>query len=167
MMLGLSLSAFTLLHVVISLIAIAADLAVMFGLLGSRLMPGMTAVFLLTTILTSVTGLMFPFTQLLPSHVISIVSLVLLALACVALYGMKLSGAWRRIYVVTALLSLYLNVFVFVIQGFLKVPTLAAMAPGNPPTGPAFAVVQGLILVVFVVMIVGAWRRFRPMPAYA
>ena len=167
MMLGLSLSAFTLLHVVISLIAIAAGLAVMFGLLGSRLMPGMTAVFLLTTILTSVTGLMFPFTQLLPSHVISIVSLVLLALACVALYGMKLSGAWRRIYVVTALLSLYLNVFVFVIQSFLKVPPLTALAPGNPPTGPVFAVVQGVVLVVFALAIVGAWRRFRPVVSFA
>jgi len=167
MMLGLSLSAFTILHVIISLIAIAAGFAVLFGLLGSSHMPAMTAVFLLFTILTSVTGFMFPFTQLLPSHMIGILSLLLLAVACVALYGMKLSGAWRRIYVVTALLSLYLNVFVFVIQGFLKVPTLAALAPGNPPTGPVFAVVQGLVLVFFAVVIVGAWRRFRPVASFA
>jgi hypothetical protein len=167
MMLGLSLSAFTILHVIISLIAIAAGLAVMFGLLGASHMPAMTAIFLLFTILTSVTGFMFPFTQLLPSHMIAILSLVLLAAACVALYVMKLSGAWRRIYVVTALLSLYLNVFVFVIQGFLKVPTLTALAPGNPPTGPVFAVVQGVVLVFFAVVIVGAWRRFRPVASFA
>jgi hypothetical protein len=167
MMLGLSLSAFTILHVIISLIAIAAGLAVMFGLLGSSHMPAMTAIFLLFTILTSVTGFMFPFTQLLPSHMIAILSLALLAAACVALYVMKLSGAWRRIYVVTALLSLYLNVFVFVIQGFLKVPTLTALAPGNPPTGPVFAVVQGVVLVFFAVVIVGAWRRFRPVASFA
>jgi len=167
MMLGLSLSAFTILHVIISLIAIAAGLAVLFGLLGSSHMPAMTAIFLLLTILTSVTGFMFPFTQLLPSHMIAILSLVLLAVACVALYVMKLSGAWRRIYVVTALLSLYLNVFVFVIQAFLKVPALTALAPGNPPTGPVFAVVQGLVLVVFAVAVVGAWRRFRPVASFA
>jgi len=94
-------------------------------------------------------------------------SLVLLAVACVALYVQKLSGAWRWIYVVTALLSLYLNVFVFVIQSFLKVPALTALAPGNPPTGPVFGVVQGLVLLFFVVLIVGAWRRFRPAPAFA
>jgi len=166
-MLGLSLSAFTILHVIISLIAIAAGLAVMVGLLGSNRMPALTAIFLLFTILTSVTGLMFPFTQLLPSHMIAILSLVLLALACVALYVMKLSGAWRRIYVVTALLSLYLNVFVLIIQSFLKVPALTALAPGNPPTGPVFAVVQGVVLVVFAVVIVGAWRRFRPVASFA
>ena len=167
MMLGLSLSAFTTLHVVISLIAIVSGFVVMFGLLGSNRMPALTAIFLLFTILTSVTGFMFPFTQLLPSHMIGILSLVLLAVACVALYVQKLSGAWRWIYVVTALLSLYLNVFVFVIQAFLKVPALTALAPGNPPTGPVFGVVQGLVLLFFVVLIVGAWRRFRPAPAFA
>jgi len=167
MMLGLSLSAFTILHVIISLIAIATGLAVMVGLLGSNRMPALTAIFLLFTILTNVTGLMFPFTQLLPSHMIAILSLVLLAVACVALYVMKLSGAWRRIYVVTALLSLYLNVFVLIIQSFLKVPALTALAPGNPPTGPVFAVVQGVVLVVFAVVIVGAWRRFRPVASFA
>ena len=167
MILGLSLSAFTLLHVIISLIAIAAGLVVMIGLFGSSRMPVLTAIFLLFTILTSVTGFLFPFTQLLPSHMIGILSLVLLAVACIALYAMKLSGPWRGVYVLTALISLYLNVFVLVIQSFLKIPSLQVLAPGNPPTGPVFAVVQGLILVVFVAVIVGAWRRFRPMPAYA
>ena len=167
MILGLSLSAFTLLHVIISLIAIAAGLVVMIGLFGSSRMPVLTAIFLLFTILTSATGFLFPFTQLLPSHMIGILSLVLLAVACIALYAMKLSGPWRGVYVLTALISLYLNVFVLVIQSFLKIPSLQVLAPGNPPTGPVFAVVQGLILVVFVAVIVGAWRRFRPMPAYA
>ena len=162
MMLGLSLSAFTILHVIISLIAIVSGIIVMFGLLGSNRMPGLTAIFLLFTILTSPTGFLFPFEKLLPSHMIGILSLVLLAIACIALYVMKLSGPWRRIYVVTALLSLYFNVFVLVIQSFLKIPALTAVAPGNPPSGPVFAVAQGVVLVFFVLMIIGAWRRFRP-----
>src|SRR5260370_14001335 len=107
MVLGMSLSTFTLLHVVISLIAIVAGIIVMFGMLGSNRMPGLTAIFLLFTILTSATGFLFPFEKLLPSHMIGILSLVLLAIACVALYIMKLSGAWRWVYAVTALLSLY------------------------------------------------------------
>ncbi len=90
---------------------------------------------------------------------------MLLAIACFALYGKKLSGAWRWIYVVTALISLYLNVFVLVIQSFLKVPALHALAPSVPPAEPAFAVVQGIVLVFFVFVIIGAVRRFRP--AYA
>jgi hypothetical protein len=100
--------------------------------------------------------------KLLPSHIIGILSLVLLAIACVALYGAKLSGMWRWIYVVTALVSLYLNVFVLVIQSFLKVPALSAVAPGNPPAGPVFAIVQGIVLLFFVLVTIGAIRRFRP-----
>jgi hypothetical protein len=163
MTLGLSLSAFTMLHVIISLIGIVSGIVVLFGLLGSHRMPGWTALFLLTTILTSATGFGFPFTQLLPSHMIGILSLVLLAIACIALYGMKLTGAWRWIYAVTAMIALYLNIFVLIIQGFLKIPALTALAPGNPPSGPVFAVVQGLVLVVFVIVIVGTVRRFRPL----
>ena len=165
MLLGLSLPAFTMVHVVISLIGILAGIAVMFGLLNSKPMPGLTAIFLLFTVLTSVTGFMFPFTALLPSHMVGILSLVLLAIACLALYGMKLGGVWRPVYVVTAMVSLYLNVFVLVIQSFLKIPALQALAPAvppNPPSGPVFAAVQGIVLVFFAVMIIGAWRRFRP-----
>ena len=162
MVLGMSLSAFTTLHVVISLIAILAGLIVMFGMLGSNPMPGLTAIFLLFTILTSATGFLFPFNGVTPGDVVGALSLVLLLIACIALYVMKLSGGWRWIYVVTALVSLYLNVFVLVIQSFLKIPALTALAPGNPPTGPVFAVVQGIVLVFFVVMIIGAVRRFRP-----
>ncbi len=167
MILGMSLSAFTTLHVIISLIAIVSGVVVMFGLLGSSRMPGLTAIFLLLTILTSATGFLFPFEKLLPSHMIGILSLVLLAIACIALYVTQLSGAWRWIYVLTAMISLYLNVFVLVIQSFLKVPALTALAPGNPPSGPVFAVVQGVVLVVFAIVIIGGVRRFRPMPTYA
>ncbi len=163
MMLGLSLSTFTAVHVIISLIAIVSGIVVMFGMLGSNRMPGLTAIFLLFTILTSVTGFGFPFEKLLPSHMVGILSLILLVIACIALYVMHLAGPWRWIYMVTALVSLYLNVFVLVIQSFLKIPALHELAPGNPPAGPAFAVVQGVVLLFFVVMIVADWRRFRPM----
>ena len=108
------------------------------------------------------TGFLFPFEGFKPSYVIAGLSLVLLLIACIALYGMKLSGAWRWIYVLTALLSLYFNVFVLVIQSFLKIPALTVLAPGNPPSGPAFAVVQGLVLLFFVLVIIGTVRRFRP-----
>ena len=167
MVLGMSLATFTLVHVIISLIAIAAGFVVLSGLLGSNRMAGMTALFLITTILTNATGFLFPFEKLLPSHIIALLSLVLLAIACIALYGMKLSGAWRWIYVVTALLSLYFNVFVLVIQSFLKIPALTALAPGNPPAGPVFAVAQGVVLVFFIVVIIGSVRRFRPLQVYA
>src|SRR5882672_12899928 len=132
MILGMSLSTFVTVHVIISLIAIVSGLFVMFGLLTSNSMPGLTAIFLLFTILTSATGFLIPpllSEKLLPSHMVGALSLVLLAIACIALYGMKLSGAWRWIYAVTAMLSLYLNVFVLVI--------------------------------------IGAVRRFRPMPSFA
>ena len=170
MILGMSLSTFVTVHVIISLIAIVAGIIVMFGLLTSKSMPGLTAIFLLFTILTSATGFLIPpllSEKLLPSHMVGALSLVLLAIACIALYGMKLSGAWRWIYAVTALLSLYLNIFVLVIQGFLKVPALHALAPGEPPGGPVFAVVQLIVLVFFVIVIIGAVRRYRPMPTFA
>jgi hypothetical protein len=165
MILGMSTATFVLVHVVISLIAIVAGVVVMFGMLGSKRQPGLTAIFLLLTILTSATGFLIPplvSDKLLPSHVIGGLSLALLAIACIALYVMRLAGAWRWIYVLTALLALYFNVFVLAIQSFLKIPALTALAPGNPPSGPVFAVVQGIVLVLFVVMIIGAWRRFRP-----
>jgi hypothetical protein len=162
MVLGLSLATFTLVHVIISLAAIASGFIVLFGLFGSNRMSGMTALFLVTTILTSLTGFLFPFTQLLPSHVIGIISLVLLATACIALYAMRLSGAWRWVYVVAAMASLYLNVFVLLIQAFLKVPALHALAPSIPPAEPPFLVVEGLVLGFFVIAIIGAVRRFRP-----
>jgi hypothetical protein len=162
MMLGLSLSAFTTLHVIISLIAIVAGLIVMFGMLGLHKPGTLTAIFLLFTILTSVTGFMFPNDTVTPGIIIGILSMILLAIACVALYAMHLAGVWRPIYVVTALASLYLNVFVLGVQSFLKIPALHEFAPGNPPAGPAFAAVQGIVLAFFAVMIFRVWRRFKP-----
>jgi hypothetical protein len=170
MILGMSLSMFVTVHVIISLIGIVAGIIVMLGMLGSNRMPGLTAVFLLFTILTSATGFLIPplvSEKLLPSHMIGALSLVLLAVACFALYGQKLSGGWRWIYVLTALSSLYLNVFVLVIQSFLKVPALHALAPSVPPSEPPFAIAQGIVLLFFVIMIIGALRRYRPMPAFA
>lgn len=161
----MSVATLILIHTIISLIAIVAGIVVMFGMLGSKRQDGLTAIFLLFTILTSATGFVIPplpSEKLLPSHMIGLLSLALLAIACIALYVMKLAGPWRWIYVVTALVSLYLNVFVLVIQSFLKVPFLHALAPSVPPAEPPFAVVQGIVLVFFVVMIIGAWRRFRP-----
>jgi len=162
MVLGMSLSTFTLVHVIISLIGIVSGFIVLFGLFGSHRLPGMTALFLITTILTSVTGFLFPFDKLLPSHMVGIVSLIVLAIACFALYVMKLSGPWRWIYTLTAMIALYLNVFVLVIQSFLKIGPLHALAPSVPPSEPPFAVVQGVVLVFFVIAIIGAVRRFRP-----
>ena len=166
MILGMSLSTFTAVHVIISLIAILSGLFVMFGLLGSNRKPSLTATFLLFTILTSATGFLFPFDKLLPSHMIGIVSLLLLGIACIALYVMKLSGAWRCIYVLTAMIALYLNVFVLVIQSFLKLGPLHALAPSIPPSEPPFAVAQGIVLLFFVIVIIGAVRRSGPAPLY-
>jgi hypothetical protein len=170
MILGLSLSTFVTVHVIISLIGIAAGFIVMFGMLGSNRMPGWTALFLLLTILTSATGFLIPplvSEKLLPSHMIGVLSLILLAIACFALYGQKLSGSWRWIYVLTALLAQYFNVFVLVIQSFLKVGPLHALAPSVPPSEPPFAVAQGIVLVFFIIFIIGALRRFKPAPRFA
>jgi hypothetical protein len=170
MILGMSLSTFVTVHVIISLIGIAAGFVVMFAMLGSNRMPGWTAIFLLLTILTSTTGFLIPpllFDKLLPSHMIGVLSLILLAIACYALYGARLSGSWRWIFVVTALLAQYFNVFVLVIQSFLKVGPLHALAPSVPPSEPPFAIAQGIVLVFFIIVIIGAIRRFRPAPRFA
>jgi hypothetical protein len=117
-------------------------------------------VFLLTTILTSATGFLFPFTKLLPSHVVGIISLVLLAIATFALYCSRLAGVWHPIFTVTATLSLYLNVFVLVVQSFLTIPLLNALAPTQ--TEPAFLIAQAATLLVFFVLTILATMRFRP-----
>jgi hypothetical protein len=154
-----------LIHVVISLIAIVTGFVVMSGMLTSNRMPGMTAIFLATTILTSATGFIIPpflYDKFLPSHAFGIISLVLLAVACFALYSQNLSGKWRWIYVLTALISLYLNTFVLVIQSFLKIPALSALAPGNPPAGPVFGMAQLIVLAFFAFMTFRAVKRYHP-----
>jgi hypothetical protein len=160
MLLGMSLETFTLVHVLISLVGIGAGFGVLFGLLHSVPSVGWTGFFLASTILTSVTGFMFPFAGFLPSHGFAAISVVLLAVALFALYGRRLAGPWRWIYVVTAIVALYLNVFVLLAQMFLRLPALAALAPGG--SGLSFAVTQGLVLLVFILLIVMAARRFHP-----
>jgi hypothetical protein len=165
MLLGMSLSAFTLLHVLISLIGIVTGLVVALGMLQSRRMPGWTALFLASTVATSVTGFLFPAQRVLPSHIVGALSLLILAVALFALYGRQLAGAWRGTYVVTALAALYLNVFVLIVQGFVKVGPLHALAPTQ--SEPAFVVAQCVALVLFVVIGYRAFRAFRPAAAPA
>ncbi len=160
MTLGMSLETFTLVHVLISLLGIGAGFGVLFGLMQSVPSGGWTVLFLASTVLTSVTGFMFPFTTFLPSHGVAVISVVLLAVALFALYGRRLAGAWRGVYVVTAVLALYFNVFVLVVQLFLRLPALNALAPKGAE--PAFAITQGIVLLVFVALIIAAAIRFRP-----
>jgi hypothetical protein len=160
MILGMSTATFTLVHVVICLIGIASGLAVLYGMLTSDRLDSWTAVFLLTTVLTSVTGFFFPFSHLLPSHIVGIISLVVLAVAILARYALHMAGVWRWIYVVTALLALYFNVFVLVVQSFEKVPALKALAPTQ--SEPPFAVAQLVVLALFVVLTIFAVKKFHP-----
>lgn len=162
MTLGLTLPVFTLVHIAISLIGIAAGFGVLFGFLASRESPGWTKVFLLFTILTSVTGFMFPFDKVLPSHVTGAISLGVLALALVALYGRRLAGPWRWVYVVTAVAALYLNTFVLVVQTFIKNPALKELAPTQSEA--PFAITQGLVLLAFIALGTLAVRRYHPEP---
>jgi amino acid transporter len=156
----MSLQTFTTFHVIISLIGIATGLVVMFGMWKSMKLPAWTAIFLVTTIATSVTGFMFPFTKIGPPHIFGVISLVVLAFTLVAYYGKKLAGAWRWIYVVTALVALYLNCFVGVVQTFLKIPAFHQLAPqGNEPP---FAIAQGILLLFFVAGGYLAAKKFRP-----
>ena len=154
-----SLSPFTKLHVVISLIGIVSGLVVMFGLLARQKLNRWTALFLISTVATSVTGFFFPFHGVTPAIVVGIISLVLLAVAIVARYARHLAGAWRWIYVVTAMISLYLNVFVLIVQLFQKVPALRVLAPTQ--SEPPFAVTQLVVLGLFVVLTIIALIRFR------
>jgi hypothetical protein len=155
----MSLSTFTLFHVVISLVGIGSGLLVLYGLLIGKRFDGGTAIFLLTTVLTSLTGFLFPFEHLLPSHVVGVISLVALAVAILARYALHLAGAWRWIYVVCAVLALYLNSFVAVVQSFLKVPALKALAPTQKE--PPFLVAQLAVMALFLLLGTFAVKKFR------
>jgi hypothetical protein len=159
MMLGLSLSAFTILHVIISLIAITAGFVVFYQMLNSQFSPLWTLVFLAFTLLTSLTGFMFPITAFTPALGFGILSMIALPAAIYALYSRHLAGAWRRIYVVTALFALYLNVFALVVQMFQKIPALNALAPKG--SEPPFAIAQGVVLVAFLFFGYRAVKKFR------
>jgi len=156
----MSLSTFTAVHVLISLVGIGSGFAVLLGLFSAKRVNGLTALFLLTTVLTSVTGFGFPFTHLLPSHKIAIISLLVLAIAILARYSFHMVGKWRWIYVVTAMIALYLNVFVLVFQSFEKVPALKAMAPTQ--SEPPFLVAQLAVMAVFIPLTIFAVKKFHP-----
>jgi hypothetical protein len=153
----------TLAHVVISLAGIFSGFVVLFGLLASKGLDRWTALFLTTTVATSVTGFFFPVHQFMPSHAAGILSLVVLSAAIYARYARHLAGAWRKIFVVTAVIALYFNVFVGIVQAFLKVPALKALAPTQTET--PFNLTQLLVLAAFVVLGIVAAIRFHGDPA--
>jgi hypothetical protein len=153
----------TISHTVISLIGILTGIVVAWGLVTDRTVPTWTLVFLVTTVATSASGYLFHRDHILPSQIVGAISLALLATAILALYQFRLAGAWRWIYVVTAALSLYLNVFVLIIQSFLKVPFLHALAPNG--SEPAFVISQGAALILFLALTVVAIGRFHPATA--
>jgi magnesium-transporting ATPase (P-type) len=156
----MTLEIYTLVHVAISLVGIAAGFAVLFGLLARKRLDGWTKLFLITTVATSVTGFYFPFHGFTPAIGVGIISSLVLAVAIFARYGRHLAGSWRWIYVVTATIALYLNVFVGIVQAFQNVPALKAIAPTQ--TEPPFAITQLVVLGLFILIGLVAAIRFRP-----
>jgi hypothetical protein len=161
MILGMSVPTFTLLHVIISLIAIATGIVVLFGMMGNKILAGWTGVFLVTTVLTSVTGFFFPFVKVGPPHIFGVISLLVLAPAIAGLYSYHLARGWRIAYLAGSIFALYLNCVVLVVQSFQKIPFLNQFAP-TQSNEPAFAATQGIMLVLFVIASVRAFKRFRP-----
>ena len=153
------ITTFTLIHVVLSLIGIFAGLVVVGGLVAGKRLDGWTGVYLVTTVLTNVTGFGFPFVTLLPSHIVGILSLVVLAIVIVARYWKHLGGAWHGAYVVGAVLALYLNVFVLLVQLFRRLPALIVAAPTQKE--PPFLVTQLVVLALFIWLGRAARRGFR------
>jgi hypothetical protein len=162
MILGMSTAEFTQFHVMLSLLGIFSGIIVVFGMLGSNRMPAMTAIFLASTVATSATGFLFHFATFGPPEIVGVISLAVLAVALAALYSFKLAGRWRWIYVASAVLALYLNVFVGVVQAFQKVPFFHALAPTQAE--PPFAVAQGIVLLVFIALGVAAAKKFQRAP---
>ncbi len=158
MMIGMSVAAFTALHVVISIVAIVAGVVALVAMLKGRAPTGWTALFLVTTVLTSATGFLFPATGFTPAQGVGI-SLVLLAVALFALYAQHISGPWRWVYVLTAVPALFLNCFVLVAQSFQKLPFLRPLAPSGSEL--AFQLAQLVLLAIFVVAAVFAVRNFH------
>ena len=154
-----NLRTLTIVHVVISLVGIGSGFVVMLGLLTANELPIWTAIFLSTTLATSVTGFLFPFQKFTPAIGVGIVSMIALALAIPALYVFDLSGAWRNTYVVSSVAALYLNVFVGIVQAFQKLPTLKALAPKQ--SEPPFVFTQLAVLLLFVVLGIFTTIRFQ------
>ena len=161
MVLGMSLATYTTVHVIISLIGIASGFIVLFGLLRGTLFTRWNSLFLITTVLTSVTGFGFPYIKVTPGIILGVLSLIALAIAIFALYVRHLNRVWRRTYAITAMIALYFNVFVLVVQLFEKVPAIHALAPTQ--TEMPFKIAQLLLLVLFAIFIsAAAARKFRP-----
>lgn len=160
MVLGMSLATYTIIHVIISLVGILSGLIVMFGMFAAKRLNGMTLLFLITTALTSITGFGFPFTHITPGIKLGILSLIVLAVAIPARYVFHMTGGWRATYVITAIIALYFNCFVLVVQSFEKVSALHALAPTQKE--PPFAITQLVVLVLFVVAAIVAVRKFHP-----
>jgi hypothetical protein len=160
MIVGIPIDLFTQLHVLISLVGIFTGFVVLYQMLKDSFVPGWVNAFLITTIATSVTGFMFH-TPFGPPDVIGVISLIVLAIALISLFGFRLHGHWRWIYVASSIVALYLNVFVGVVQTFQKVPFFHALAPTQAE--PPFAIAQGLVLVAFIALGIMAGKRFHPM----
>ena len=157
------MTTFTLIHVVLSLFGIVAGLVVAGGLVAGKRLDGWTGVFLVTTLGTSATGFGFPFATFLPSHAVGIVSLVVLSFVIAARYVKRLVGPWRKIYAGGAVLALYLNVFVLVVQLFRHLPALLISAPTQHE--PPFVVTQLIVLGLFVWLGTAAVQGFHREPA--
>jgi hypothetical protein len=160
MILGMSLSTFTTFHVALSLIGIASGVLVLIAMANSRQTPALTAVFLVTTVATSVTGFLFPNLKLSPAVIFGIVSLAVLTPVLLGLYRFRLAGPWRWIFIAGAAFALYLNSVVLVVQSFQKLAFLKPLAPTQ--SEPPFLAAQGAVLVIIVGLTVLALRRFRP-----
>jgi hypothetical protein len=154
----LAMDPLTLIHLAVSLAAILTGLPVLAAMMKGQNPVTLTGIFLALTVLTSATGFLFHNTTITPGMVVGAISLVVLAVALFSLYGKHLAGRWRAAYVITATLALYLNVFVLVIQSFIKVPALHALAPSIPPSGPVFGAVQGVVLIAF---LFAGWRAVK------
>jgi hypothetical protein len=157
------LTGFTVFHVLLSLAGIIAGFVVLYGLLASKRLDGWTSLFLSATVATSVTGFLFPVHRFLPSHAVGTLSLIALLISILARYRYMLGGGWRQAYVISAVTSLYFNVFVLIAQLFQKVPALRSLAPTQAE--PAFVVAQLGTLVLFVMLGIGAVSRFHAQPA--
>ena len=156
------LSAFTLFHVLLSLLGIGAGIVVFYGLLTSKRFNFWISLFLVTTIATSVTGFFFPFHGITPGHVFGVLTLIAMAIAVAARYRYGLAGRWRRAYAVSSVFSLYLNVFVLIVQMFQKVPALRELAPTQ--SEPPFQMTQLAVLVIFLALGTRATMKFRSEP---
>lgn len=155
----------TQIHVTISLVGIISGLVVVVGLLMARRLDSWTAIFLTSTVATSLSGFLFPFHGFTPAIGVGIISLLLLAVAIFARYARRLAQGWRWIYTVTAMISLYLNVFVLIVQLYQKIPSLRALAPTQSEA--PFVATQVVTLLVFLLLTIVAVLRFRITPTQA